>query len=150
MGGGRTLDEARHRNPDIRFLQLDAEDPVMTSLGRGVVRPCFLLRTPLSLRKPNADDSSAQGNDRKTVIRRSSSVSGDEPMMALVEESQHEGPGPEPHRLLPNRTLLTQDVLSLRISLCLHLFRATKSSGLRGPTSKATHPHYACGPLTPS
>lgn len=103
-GRQQNVDEAQRRNQDIRVLQVDAEDPRMISLGKFDLVFCFgllyHLENPMSVIRQLKEMT---GN---LLLVEAVVYPSDEPIMALIEESQHEDQGLNHIAFYPTETCL--------------------------------------------
>jgi SAM-dependent methyltransferase len=90
-GRQQNVDEALRRNPNIRFQRFDAEDPAMRSLGQFDLVFCFGLL--YHLENPMLAVRQLKDMTGKLLLVEAVVYPGDEPTMALIEESPHEDQG---------------------------------------------------------
>ncbi len=90
-GRQQNVDEAQRRNPDIRFLRFDAEDLAMQSLGKFDLVFCFGLL--YHLENPMLAIRQLEQMTGKLLLVEAVISPGDEPTMALIEESPDEDQG---------------------------------------------------------
>lgn len=90
-GRQQNLDEAQRRNPDIRFLHFDAENPAIKSLGKFDLVFCFGLL--YHLENPMLAIRHLKEMTGKLLLVEAVIQPGDEAMMALIEETAHEDQG---------------------------------------------------------
>ena len=90
-GRQQNVEEAQRRNPDIRFLRFDAEDPSIRSLGKFDLVFCFGLL--YHLENPMLAIRHLSALTGKLLLVEGVIHPGNEPMMALIEETAHEDQG---------------------------------------------------------
>lgn len=90
-GRRQNLDEAQRRNPGIRFLQFDAENPAMPSLGKFDLVFCFGLL--YHLENPMRVIRHLKEMTGNLFLVEGVIYPGDGPTMTLVEESPDEDQG---------------------------------------------------------
>jgi len=90
-GRQQNMDEAQRRNPGIRFLHFNAEDPAIRSLGKFDLVFCFGLL--YHLENPMLTIRHLKEMTGKLLLVEAVIQPGDEPMMALIEETAHEDQG---------------------------------------------------------
>ncbi len=102
-GRQQNVEEAQRRNPNIRFLRFDAEDPSLLSLGRFDLVFCFGLL--YHLENPLLAIRHLRAMTEKVLLVEGVIFPGDEPTMGLVDE----GPSrtrPQSHCVLSTEACL--------------------------------------------
>jgi SAM-dependent methyltransferase len=90
-GRQQNVEEAQRRNPNIRFLRFDAEDPSLLSLGRFDLVFCFGLL--YHLENPLLAIRHLRAMTEKVLLVEGVIFPGDEPTMGLVDEGPSEDQG---------------------------------------------------------
>ncbi len=90
-GRQQNVVEAQRRNPDIRFVRLDAEDPAMKALGKFDLVFCFGLL--YHLENPFLTIRHLHEMTRSLLLVEGVTYLGDEPIMGFVDESSWEDQG---------------------------------------------------------
>jgi SAM-dependent methyltransferase len=105
-GRQQNVAEAQRRNPDIRFVQLDAEDPAMKTLGKFDLVFCFGLL--YHLENPFLAIRHLHAVMEKLLLVESVIFPGSLPLMALVDEGKTEDQGLNHIAFYPTETCLTK------------------------------------------
>lgn len=103
-GRQQNVEEAQRRNPGIRFLQFDAEDAALRSLGKFDLVFCFGLL--YHLENPLLAIRHLQAMTRSLLLVEGVIFPGDEPTMGLVDEGPSEDQGLNHIAFYPTETCL--------------------------------------------
>jgi SAM-dependent methyltransferase len=103
-GRQQNVDEAQLRNPDIRVLRFDAEDPGMRSLGKFDLVFCFGLL--YHLENPFLAIRHLQAMTGTLLLAEGVIFPGDTPTMGLVEEGSSDDQGLNHIAFYPTETCL--------------------------------------------
>lgn len=103
-GRQQNVEEAQRRNPNIRFLRFDAEDPSLRSLGRFDLVFCFGLL--YHLENPLLAIRHLRAMTEKLLLVEGVIFPGDEPTMGLVDEGPSEDQGLNHIAFYPTETCL--------------------------------------------
>ena len=103
-GRQHNVDEAQRRNPDIRFLRFDAEDPSITSLGKFDLVLCFGLL--YHLENPFRAIRSLYAATQKILLLEGMCIPGEKPSMDLLDEGAVEDQGLNYVAFYPSETCL--------------------------------------------
>lgn len=127
-GRQQNLDEAQRRNPDIRFMQFDAEDAAIRSLGKFDLVFCFGLL--YHLENPFLTIRHLHAMTRSLLLVEAVTYLGDDPIMGFVDEPGWEDQGLRNYAFYPTEACLIKMI-----------YRAGFSSVFRFATIP-DHPEY--------
>ncbi len=136
-GRQQNVAEAQRRNPEIRFLRLDAEDPAMKSLGRFDLVFCFGLL--YHLENPFLTIRHLHAITKKLLLVESVVFPGAEPMMALVDEGRTEDQGLNHIAFYPTEACLVKMLYQAGFPFVFEFSTKPehpdyKGGGVRGPS----------------
>jgi SAM-dependent methyltransferase len=134
-GRQSNLDEAERRNPEIRFLRFDAEDPTIRSLGKFDLVFCFGLL--YHLENPMLTIRHLKEMTGELLLVEAVIQPGTEPMMTLIEETPDEDQGLNHIAFYPTEACL--------LKMC---YRAGFTHAYTFSV-KPDHPHYQAQQLRP-
>jgi SAM-dependent methyltransferase len=127
-GRQENVEEAQRRNPSVRVVHNNAEDPDLKTLGTFDLVFCFGLL--YHLENPLRTIRNLQAMTRRLLLVESVIFPGEEPVMALIDEEIHEDQGLNHIAFYPTEACLVK-----------MLYRSGFSSVFR-PVQEPQHSHY--------
>ncbi len=136
-GRQQNVAEAQRRNPDARFVRLDAEDPAMKALGKFDLVFCFGLL--YHLENPFLAIRHLHAMTERLVLVESVIFPGSLPLMALVDEGRTEDQGLNHIAFYPTEACLTKMLYQAGFPFVYEFFSKPEhpdflSGGSKGPS----------------